>query len=356
MSKFFKFDPHIASLLVGALLLFSQQGTAQGPTKQPSRPNIGTSIPHSFSVSGMVSDAESHTKINGVRVELRSFTGGTVASGFTSGDGNFQIENVAQGSYQVVVDEMGYQTASQRVDVEGPVSGLYIELRVVHSAGTMVSGSPTVSTRELSIPRKARDDMGKGLALMNGKSDYQGSIKDFQRAIQEYQDYHEAYAQMGVAYLHLGNNASSEQALRKSLELSQNKDVDALFWLATLMSDASRFADAEILAREAVELNPNSWQSNSQLARALLGLNRLEEAEKSAQAAVKLRPDNPVLYLIQANIHEQLQDDAALLDDLNNYLKLAPSGPFAGQVRQQKEQVQQELGNAQGAPASPPSK
>ncbi len=303
----------------------------------------------------MVSDAETHTRINSVRVEIRSFGGGMVASGFTSGDGNFEIENVSAGSYQVVVEQIGYQTASQPLNVNGTVSGIYIELRSVHSAGTIVSGNPTVSVRELSIPRKAHDDMQKGLAKMNGKPDYQGSIKDFERAIQEYPDYHEAYAQMGIAYLHLGNSASSEQTLRKSLELSQNQDVDALFWLATLLSNGNKFAEAEPLARKAVEINPNSWQANSELAQALLGLNRFEEAEKSAQAAVKLRPDNPLLYLIQANIHEQLQDPA-LLDDLNNYLKLAPNGPFASQVRKQKEQVEQELGNAQGAPAPTPEK
>ena len=178
-----------------------------------------------------------------------------------------------EGSYQVIVEASGYQDFTERVDVNGPSSGIYIQLRSVHTAGTMVSGNPTVSARELSIPRNAHQDMEKGLAKLNGKSDYAGSIKDFEHAVQEYPDYHEAYAQMGVAYLHLKNNASSEQALRKSLELSQNRDVDALIWLATLYSNTDRFADAEPLARKAVELNPNSWQANSELAQTLLGLN-----------------------------------------------------------------------------------
>jgi tetratricopeptide (TPR) repeat protein len=357
MYKSLSFNPAAASVLLAILLLFSQPSAAQGPTKPPARPNPNSpSInSHVYSVSGMVSDANSNNRMNGIRVELHALTGGIAGTAVTSGDGNFEIANVAEGSYQVVVEASGYQNTTQRVDVNGPASGIYIELHSVHSAGTMVSGNPTVSARELSIPRKAHDDMEKGLAKLNGKSDYQGSIKDFEHAIQEYPDYHEAYAQMGVAYLHLGNNASSEQALRKSLELSQNQDVDALIWLATLLSNTNQFADAEPLARKGVELNPNSWQANSELAQALLGLNRFEEAEKSAQAAVKLKPDNPLLYLIEANIHEQLQDPA-LLDDLNNYLKLAPNGPFASQVRKQKEQVEQELGNAQTAPTSSPDK
>jgi len=68
---------------------------------------------------------------------------------------------------------------------------------------------------------------------------------------------------------------------------------------------------------------------------------------------VKLRSDHPLLYLLLANIHGQLQNNSALLEDLNNYLKLAPAGPFAEQVRQQRSQVQQALGDAQGKPATP---
>jgi regulator of sirC expression with transglutaminase-like and TPR domain len=72
-------------------------------------------------------------------------------------------------------------------------------------------------------------------------------------------------------------------------------------------------------------------------------LHRASEAEPSAVAAVKLKADNPTLYLLLANIHMQLQNDRAQLDDLNNYLKLAPAGSFAEQARQQRDQLQQFL-------------
>jgi hypothetical protein len=71
----------------------------------------------------------------------------------------------------------------------------------------------------------------------------------------------------------------------------------------------------------------------SELARALLGLNRPTEAEAGARAAIELRPDN-------ANIHIELQSELALLDDLNSYLKLAPKGPFADQARKRRDEVQ----------------
>jgi Flp pilus assembly protein TadD len=356
MRQLSRFDPILAPVLIGVLFLLCEPIAAQRPPSQPSRPNpnMGNIHPRTFSVSGKVSDAENHTQIVGVRVDLRAFTGGTVATAFTSGPGNFEFNNVTAGSYEIVIQQMGYQALTQRVDVNGSIYGLFLELRATPRASSVTPGRQTVSARELSIPRKAHDAMEKGLALLYGKSDYQGSVKQFERATQEYPNYYEAYAQMGVAYLDLGNAAKSEQALRKSLDLSQEHYVDAFFWLATLLSDGEHFADAEVLARKGVELDPNSWQANSELARALLGLNRPAEAEKSALAAVKVRSDSPRLYLILANIHTQLQDNSALLDDLNNYLKLAPAGPFADQVRQQRKLVQQELGDAQGTPAAAP--
>lgn len=301
----------------------------------------------------MVSDADSHTRIDGVRVDLRAITGGTVATAFTSGNGNFQFNNIPGGSYDVVVEQMGYQAAHQQLYVQGPVYGLMIDLHGLPNSSNASSASPSVSKRELLIPHKAHDAMKKGVELLYGKSDYQGSIKQFERATQTYPDYYEAYTQMGVAYMNLNDVANSEKALRKALDLSEQHDQSALYWLASLLSNAQNFAEAEPLARKAVELDANSWQANSELARALIGLDRPEEAETSALAAIKLRPENANLHLLLANIHLELQNKAALLDDLNTYLKLAPTGPFANQARKQRDEVQQELQGAEVSPAKP---
>ena len=350
------FSPFTAAGLIGVLLFFCGPATAQrqeGPTATTPNPKTGRDLSRGYSVTGKVTDAESHSQMEGVRVDLRAFSGATVASAFTRGAGSFEFSNITGGSYQVVVQQMGYQTLNQRLDVDGPVYGMSLELRANSTASSVTPGKSSVSARELSIPRKAREDMQKGMDLLYGKSDYQGSIKQFERAIQESPDYYEAQTQIGVAYLHLKNSASAEQALRKSMKLSQEHYVDAFFWLATLLSDTGRFADAEPVARKSVELDPNSWQANAELARALLGLNRAAEAEKSALAASKLRPENAMLYLVLANVHGQLQNDPALLEDLNNYLKLAPTGPLADQARAQRKQLQEELGDAQRNPPAP---
>jgi tetratricopeptide (TPR) repeat protein len=309
-------------------------------------------------VNGLVSDAATHVRLDGVRLELRSPGGGALGIAFTSGNGTFQFTNIGGGTYTLFADQVGYQASNQQVEVrDASVYGIQVELLRAPDAGTRVHGGlGTISAHELSIPRKAHDDMGKGAALLYGKSDYQGSLKLFEKAIQEYPDYFEAYAQMGVAYMKLADAVNSEKAFRKSIEVSHERYRDAYVGLAELLLSGKRFDDAEPLARKAVEIDSNSWQADSELARTLVELHRPSEAETSAVAAITLKPDNPNLYLILANVHIQLQNGTGLLDDLNHYLKLAPTGTFAEQARVQRDKIQQALAASQTSPAasSPP--
>ena len=303
-------------------------------------------------LTGIVSDATSHARLSGVRIQLNSTQGPSAGTVVSAGDGVFYFSNLPAASYILVADKDGYETVSQQVDLFNEELGLRIDLRKATNAGTPDKGPNTVSVRELSIPRKARDHMEKGLALLYGKSDYQGSLKPFQDAIQAYPNYYEAYAQMGVAYMKLADTANSEKAFQKSAQLSHEHYQEAYLGLAELALDGQRFADAETFARKAVDIDSNSWRANSELARALTQLHRASEAEPSAVAAVKLKPDNPTLYLVLANIHMQLQKDRAQLDDLNQYLKLAPQGSFAAQARQQRDQLQQFLSASPSSPAT----
>lgn len=339
------------------LLLFSGTASAQFPGQNPRSP--GGNIPEQrlYTVRGWVSDATSHKRIEGVRVDLLSTTGGVIGTTFTRGNGEFSFDNVAPASYNLATSYAGYVNSSDQVEVTfGSVLGLDVELRRTPDSkdrnGNIAAGASKVSVRELSIPRKAREPMQNGLTLLYDKSDYQGSLKQFERAIQAYPDYYEAYAAMGMAYVRLQDEANAEQALHKSIEISHEKYGDALWLLAEFYSNDKRFAAAEPLARKAVELDSQSWQANSELARALVGLDQSEDAEESAAKAVELAPDKPQLRLILANVHMNEEDYSALLDDLNSYLNLAPNGQFAEQARKQRDEVQQRLAAEENPPSA----
>lgn len=335
------------SALIGVFFLFCAPLSAQkGPARTP--PPIRT-----YSIRGNVLDAEKRAPLEGASVELRLELGGAFGTMLTRDAGDFEFANVPEGHYEISVEQAGYHTVTQQVDVHGSVLGLSVELHPNSSAITPTPGPSSVSARELSIPQKARDAFAKGLMLLYQKSNYQKSVKQFERAIHDYPEYYEAYTQIGVADLHLGDGVGAEDALRKAVQLSRGQDVDALSWFATLLNDHRRFTDAEPVARKGVQLDSNSWQANAELARSLIGLQRPAEAEKSALAASKLGPDNPLIYLVLANIHAELENGPALLEDLSNYLRLNPAGTTADKIRAQKKKVEDELRDAQQTPPPP---
>ena len=354
MRQFPRLDSSLAAALLTVAISFTtllpSPVAAQRGGGSNSRPGSGDSTAslQVFSIRGRVVDSRSHAQLESVRVELRGYTGSTVGTALTRVGGDFEFQNLSPGSFELIAQQAGFHTATLRVDLTNmSILGVTVELESTSDPSSAIPGAPPVSARDLAIPRKAHEAMEKGLALQYEKSDYPGSIKQFERAMHAYPDYYEAETEVGIAYLRLKNNDSAEQALRKAVEISKEKYSDALFWLATLLNDTRRFADAEPFARKGVELDANSWETNAELARSLLGQNHPREAEENALAASKLQPDNALLYLILANIHSRLENVPALLEDLNNYIRLVPTGPMADQARAQRKQLQQGLLDAQ---------
>ena len=54
----------------------------------------------------------------------------------------------------------------------------------------------------------------------------------------------------------------------------------------------------------------------------------------------------PQLYIVLANIHLRLLKNDAVIEDLNTYLKLDPTGAYSGQAKALKEKTEQALGHA----------
>lgn len=103
------------------------------------------------------------------------------------------------------------------------------------------------------------------------------------------------YMWLGVVELAQGNTAGAAAALDKAAQLSPN-DVDILY---------HRGRAHMLLSREIYEhmyqVNPNSWRVHQVLAQAFQEADRLEDAAKECQEAIRLKPDEP-------GIHEELGD------------------------------------------------
>ena len=73
--------------------------------------------------------------------------------------------------------------------------------------------------------------------------------------------------------------------------LSDDKFPDADFALASLLTDQKQFAEAEKLVRAGLLMQPDAWNGQLELARVLLATGRFAEAEQSALAVRKTKPE-----------------------------------------------------------------
>jgi tetratricopeptide (TPR) repeat protein len=293
-----------------------------------------------YDIAGTVRDDYDQHTMQSVRVDLKQATGTPINSTFTRDNGDFEFSGIPNGDYSIDITVPDYEPYRETVTINhSERRGLAVFLRRPRTVVTTDSRG-IISAHELSIPQKPHDEFEKGLRLIYTKSDYKGAIDLFERAIKDFPNFYEAYAQEGNAYTFLGQTAPAEAAMRKSIALSSNQYSEAFFLLAGLLNNTNRYAEAEPVARQGVALDSSSWHGHFELARALSALKRPEEAEKSAIQARDLKPDNSAVFLLLANIHIQLRDRAALKKDLDQYLKVAPTGPAADQARRTRDELQ----------------
>jgi tetratricopeptide (TPR) repeat protein len=293
-----------------------------------------------YGIAGTVRDDSDQHAMDNIRVDLKGSTRTPINSTFTRENGEFEFYGIPSGDYSVEVTAQGYEPYQESFTIYNTARrGVSIFLRRPMPVEKKYA-NVTISAHELGVPHKAHDEYEKGLTLLYSKSDYKGAIAQFQRAIKDFPTFYEAYAQEGNAYVDLGEVGPAEEAMRKSIELSSKQYSDAFFQLAGLLNNTKRFSEAETPCRQGLALDGSSWRGHYEMARSLLALKQIEEAEKEATAARDLKPDNPLAYLILANIHLHRRDYAALLQDLDGYLKLEPNGREADQARKTRDEVQ----------------
>jgi Tfp pilus assembly protein PilF len=304
-------------------------------------------------IQGVVRASGTQQELEGARVDLQTPDLQLITSTFSDSNGKFEFRNLVRGIYRVQMSAAGYETLAVSVDLRFSYNAM-VDNSLKPIVEPVASKTETaVSVHELSMPERARDAMEAGMEKLYKKKDAQGSLADFAVAITEAPNYYEAYYHRGVANWQLNKSAEAEQDLRKCLALSEDKFTQANLALGALFLDRKQFAEAEKPFRRALELEPTSWLAEYELARALLGEKKADEALIFASQARAANPTSPRVYLLLANIHSAQNDQAALLDDLNNYLTYDSTSPTALRMQKMKEEIERTLGKGQAASTPP---
>ena len=304
---------------------------------------LGSYAQRPVAVSGYVyCEEKSHVRPN-VQVDLRDAQQTQLASVAVSDGGEFRFDGLKPGVYTVSVNEPGYEPVSVKLDLSG-VSQKDVAICLKRSAKSQDSPkSSTISTHELSMPAKARDLMESGKRKLYENKNSAGGVGDFQQAISLAPGYYEAHYQLAMAYLALGNSGEAEKSFRKSIEVSGDKYGQADVRLGTMLLDQGKATEGEKAIRRGIQLDPSFWLGYYELGRALLNQKRIRDAQDSAEHAQLLAPGTAMVYRLLANIHLQQKDYAALLQDIDEYLRLDPESPAGLRAKELRAQIQQKM-------------
>jgi tetratricopeptide (TPR) repeat protein len=254
------------------------------------------------------------------------------------------VRGLPPGTYEVVVEQPGYESLQTKAQFEGSPLKLVLHLMASKIAQPF-RNSNTVSVQELKIPDKALNEYRKGLECM-GKNDGPGSLTHFAKATQAYPAYFAAYYHMGAVETKLGRLGEARQAFQTAIDLSGGKYAWAEFGYGYVLYLEGKADEAEAVVRRGLEADANSPDGYTILGLTLLRLNRLDEAEKNARQALQLRPGFAQAYLVLADVCAHRRDYRVQLQNLDAYLQLEPKGPASDLVQHAREVALRMLGES----------
>jgi tetratricopeptide (TPR) repeat protein len=297
-------------------------------------------------IVGKITNETDHAPMQNIAIQLSTRTGQVVNTTYSRPNGEYNFEDLTGGEYVLTIKVEGYEPVQQDARLTTiPTLTANIALHKIAGAKPELStAGDSVSSRELNLPPKAQEALAKGRERLYQKHDPAGSLPFFRKVLEISPGFYEGYFLEGVAYTQDSHASEAEAAFRKAIDASQHHYAEPCFALASLLTDNKQFSDAEQTAREGLAADPEAWRGHYELARALIGEGRPAEAEKSGLEARKRKADFAALYLILANIHIQLHNNEAVLDDVNAFLKLEPEGPASAQARAIKSQMEHALG------------
>jgi carboxypeptidase family protein/tetratricopeptide repeat protein len=307
-------------------------------------------------ISGTVVHQSDNSPAAYAKVELRTNSGQLIDSYYTSVDGKWATPAIPLGQYVITVEAEGYKTVRQSEELIGfPGILIYTMLVAVPSdkpsaTAAAAAPGPVVSARELGLPQGAQDALHQGTDALFKKHNATASLPFFQKVLTMAPDFYEAAYYQGVALMELGRKKEAEDAYRSSASLSDDRFPEADFALAAILTDQKQYPEAEKLVRAGLQMAPEAWNGQIELARVQMATGRIADAEQTALMVRKLKPDFPRIYLVLANIHHLQDKNDAVLEDLNTYLKMFPDGPYAAQAKAMKEQTEKAMGRTPTKP------
>jgi tetratricopeptide (TPR) repeat protein len=201
--------------------------------------------------------------------------------------------------------------------------------------------SSIVSTRELSIPDRARKEYAEAQKRL-ARHDIEGAIQRLQRGVEIAPQFSAAWNNLGTIAYQTKAYADAEKYFRRALR-EDPAAYEPLVNLGGVLLTVGKSDEAYNYNLYSVLKRPNDALANSQLGMNYLALGKTALAEKYLLEAVRLDPghfSNPQLLL--AEIYLRRDDRAGAAAQLDDFLKHHPDWPAAAKIRETIAKLRQE--------------
>jgi len=264
-------------------------------------------------------------------------------SGFGTGDSLTGCElRISVPGYQPV---MGTITDTASLGI--------IDVGILELRRTTVATGAAVSATSLLAPNNARKEFDQGVKDMRSNRLPQAT-QHLERAVGAYDKFAAGWSELGKAYAAADQMEKARQAYEKAIA-ADSRYAPPYVGLAAVKVQDQDYEGAVEAVGKAVELDPAIAMGVAGYIQAVANfrLNRLDAAEQSALAA-EMGPhqNTPQLHAMLADLYLRKQDFAGAAAHMRAYLKEAPQGSFASELKKNLEQIEKSAANT-GSAARP---
>lgn len=281
------------------------------------------------SITGSVTSM-TNAPIANARVELRDISTGTmVASTYSQSTGKFEFNNIPNSSYEIVAVSGLAQTSERLI---GSKANNYVELRLsVPDADN--SANSTVSVAALKVPDKARKEFNKAAEAYDKHKPVEKINEHLARALQIYPRFAQALTLKAVLLIEQSNFADAKPLLQESIDSDASYPVPYVA-MASILTFEQKYDDSVRTLERAVPLAPTMWQIYFEMGKALLAKGDFERSLRNINKAESLNPERyNAVYLLKAHALLGLKNYHAAINQLQQFLQGAPSGPDSDRAR-----------------------
>jgi len=283
----------------------------------------------SFEVSGQVNIASSNSPAREIPVRLERFSGEIIDQINTDTRGRFRFTNLQRGYYKVIINAPGFAPARQDADLTLLFKAYLVFM--LTSIDPTPGPSTVVDVIDARVPPNAREEFARGRDAL-AKKNHTEAITHLQKALLIYPEFFEAELLVGTALMDLREWPRAETSLTRALEIKPGNPT-VLLALGEVYWRLKQYEEAERCLINGLKSDDKNWHGHFTLSRLFWEKGELMKAAPAIGHTLQLKPDFAEAHLLAGNILLRLNQQPRALVEYQEYLRLAPKGEYAAEVR-----------------------